>query len=226
MDETRRHLQLLTETIDAVNSTLDLEEVLGLVARKVADALGADACFVYLYDERARELVLRATHGTRVEEMTKRPRLPLGQGITGVAAEERQPVMLPADAHLDPRFRAFPNLPEDRFQSILAVPILSRHTLEGALNVRTIAPREFSQAEIDLLLAIAAQVAHSIQLLQVVPGMQSRPLIIISTRLPPQLCGIGTFSWLLRRHWPGERASRCRATLACVAHQMESALHF
>ena len=53
MDETRRHLQLLTETIEAVNSTLDLEEVLGLVARKVADALGADACFVYLYDERA-----------------------------------------------------------------------------------------------------------------------------------------------------------------------------
>ena len=37
MDETRRHLQLLTETIDAVNSTLDLEEVLGLVARKVAE---------------------------------------------------------------------------------------------------------------------------------------------------------------------------------------------
>ena len=174
MDETRRHLQLLTETIDAVNSTLDLEEVLGLVARKVADALGADACFVYLYDERARELVLRATHGTRVEEMTKRPRLPLGQGITGVAAEERRPVMLPADAHLDPRFRAFPNLPEDRFQSILAVPILSRHTLEGALNVRTIAPREFSQAEIDLLLAIAAQVAHSIQHARMYAAAQRR----------------------------------------------------
>src|SRR5437763_12968714 len=174
VDETRRHLQLLTETIDAVNSTLDLEEVLELVARTVADALGADACFVYLYDDRARELVLRATHGTRVEEMTKRPRLPLGQGITGVAAEERQPVMLPADAHLDPRFRAFPNLPEDRFQSILAVPILSRHTLEGALNVRTIAPREFSQAEIDLLLAIAAQVAHSIQHARMYAAAQRR----------------------------------------------------
>ena len=52
VDETQRHLQLLTETIEAVNSTLDLEEVLALVAQKVADALGADACFVYLYDER------------------------------------------------------------------------------------------------------------------------------------------------------------------------------
>src|SRR6266487_4597979 len=54
-----RHLRLLTETTAAVNSTLDLEEVLHLVAEKVADALGADACFVYLYDERSDELVLR-----------------------------------------------------------------------------------------------------------------------------------------------------------------------
>ena len=69
-----RHLRLLTETTAAVNSTLDLEEVLHLVAEKVADALGADACFVYLYDPRADELVLRATHGTSVDEMTRRPR--------------------------------------------------------------------------------------------------------------------------------------------------------
>ena len=40
VDETARHLRLLTETIAAVNSTLDLEEVLSLVAREVADALG------------------------------------------------------------------------------------------------------------------------------------------------------------------------------------------
>jgi GAF domain-containing protein len=66
-----RHLRLLTETIEAVNSTLDLEEVLSQVATKVADALHADACFVYLYDERTGELVLRATHGTSVEEMTQ-----------------------------------------------------------------------------------------------------------------------------------------------------------
>src|SRR5438046_6137500 len=101
MDAPARHLRLLTETIAAVNSTLDLEEVLALVARKVAEALAADACFVYLYDERANELVLRATYGTRVEEMTKRPRMRPGEGITGFAAAERTPVMLPTQAHLD-----------------------------------------------------------------------------------------------------------------------------
>ena len=116
MDETGRHLRLLTETIEAVNSSLDLEEVLALVASKVADALGADACFVYLYDEQADELVLRATHGTRVEEMTGRPRMHPGEGITGSAAAARAPVMIPAQAHLDERFKAFPNLPEDEYE--------------------------------------------------------------------------------------------------------------
>ena len=48
METTDRHLRLLTETIAAVNSTLDLEELLHLVANEVAAALEADACFVYL----------------------------------------------------------------------------------------------------------------------------------------------------------------------------------
>jgi two-component sensor histidine kinase/putative methionine-R-sulfoxide reductase with GAF domain len=164
MDTRERHLRLLIETIDAVNSSLDLQEVLSLVATKVADALRADACFVYLYDERADELVLRATHGTPIDEMSRRPRMRPGEGITGSAAAARAPVMLPNQAHLDPRFKNFPNLPEDEYQSILAVPILTRDgTLEGALNARTREPREFSSDEVDLLLAIAAQVAQSIE---------------------------------------------------------------
>jgi two-component sensor histidine kinase/putative methionine-R-sulfoxide reductase with GAF domain len=164
MDAQSRHLQLLTDTIEAVNSTLNLEEVLSRVASRVADALEADACFVYLYDERADELVLRATHGTRVDEMTRRPRMRPGEGITGSAAAARAPVMLESQAHLDPRFKHFPNLPEDEYESILAVPILTRDgALEGALNVRTREPRSFPPEEVDLLLVIATQVAQSIE---------------------------------------------------------------
>src|SRR5204863_19165 len=49
------------------------------------------------------------------------------------------------------------------YESILAVPILARAKLAGALNVRTRRPREFSEAEIELLVAIAAQVAQTIE---------------------------------------------------------------
>ena len=174
MDQSARHLRLLTETIAAVNSTLDLQEVLDLVAGGVSEALATDACFVYLYDERADELVLRATHGTRVEELTRRPRMRPGEGITGVAAAERAPVMIPSKAHLDPRFKLFPNLPEDEYESILAVPILAREKLEGALNVRTRQPRSFTEPEIDLLVAIASQVAQTIEHAKLYEAAQRR----------------------------------------------------
>jgi len=175
MNAPERHLRLLTETTAAVNSTLDLEEVLHLVAEKVADALGADACFVYLYDARADELVLRATYGTRVDELGRRPRMRPGEGITGSAAAERAPVMIPSAAHLDPRFKQFPNLHEAEYESILAVPILARgETLAGALNVRTREPREYRPDEVELLQAIADQVAQSIVHAQLYAQAQRR----------------------------------------------------
>jgi glycosyltransferase involved in cell wall biosynthesis len=36
--------------------------------------------------------------------------------------------------------------------------------------------------------------------------MNQRPLVVITTRLPPEVCGIGTYSWLLHQHWPHDTA--------------------
>ena len=69
VDRSARHLRLVPETIAAVNATLDLDELFELVAAKVADALEADACFVYLYDDTSDQLVLRASIGS----CTKKP---------------------------------------------------------------------------------------------------------------------------------------------------------
>ena len=35
--------------------------------------------------------------------------------------------------------------------------------------------------------------------------MKTQPLVIISTRLPPQVCGVGTYSWELQKHWPDQQ---------------------
>jgi hypothetical protein len=32
--------------------------------------------------------------------------------------------------------------------------------------------------------------------------MDGPRFVIITTRLPPQVCGVGTYSWLLQQHWP------------------------
>jgi two-component sensor histidine kinase len=51
---------------------------------------------------------------------------------------------------------------------------LAREKLAGALNVRTEEPREFSEAEIDLLVAIAAQVAQTIEHAKLYAEAQAR----------------------------------------------------
>ena len=59
MEDAARHLALLTKTIEVVNSSLDLQEVMEAIAHETAAALQTDACFVYLYDERADEFARR-----------------------------------------------------------------------------------------------------------------------------------------------------------------------
>ena len=164
MDVRERHLRLLTETIAAVNSTLDLEEVLALVARKVAEALDADACFVYLYDERADELVLRATHGTSVEEMTRRPRMRPGEGITGRGCGGARAGDDPVAGAPRPALQA---LPEPAGGRVRVDPRRADPRARAARG-RAQRPDARSRAssredEIELLLAIAAQVAQSIE---------------------------------------------------------------
>ena len=174
--QSARHLRLLTETIAAVNSSLDLEEVLGLIARRVADALEADACFVYLYDERADELVLRATHGTHVEELTRRPRMRPGEGITGTAAAERAPVMIAGAGAPRPALQVVPEPAARTSTSPSSRCRSSRAT--GGSKARSTSARSsratFAQAEIDLLLAIATQVAQSIEHAQLYAQAQRR----------------------------------------------------
>jgi two-component sensor histidine kinase len=162
-DRTARHVELLIDTIAAVSSSLELAEVFERIAARVASAMDTDACFVYIYDEVNDLLELRATHGTRFDDPEHRPRMRLGEGITGVAAAEMRPIMIASAAHLDPRFVSFPNLPEDEYESILAVPVMARERLEGALNVRTRLPRSFGDDEVTLLSAIAGQVGQAIE---------------------------------------------------------------
>jgi signal transduction protein with GAF and PtsI domain len=77
----------------------------------------------------------------------------------GTAAAERSPIAIASSAHLVRVSSS--SEPARGYESILAVPILARVKMEGALNVRT-RRRDYTRAEIDLLVAIASQVAQTI----------------------------------------------------------------
>lgn len=159
----------LHRIISAANSTLDLDTSLQTVVETVAQVVGVEACSVYLYDKHRDELVLRATRGLNlaaVGQVVSR----LGVGVTGWAAQLGHPVAV-RDVWQEPRFNVEPQLGEEPFRSMLAVPIVlfsaerfqfSADKLQGVISVQTIGPREFTQEEVSFVEVAAGELAFFI----------------------------------------------------------------
>ncbi len=159
----------LHRIISAANSTLDLDTSLMTVVDTVAQVVGVEACSVYLYDRHRDELVLRATRGLNraaIGQVVSK----LGVGVTGWAAQLGHPVAV-HDVWQEPRFNVEPQLGEETFRSMLAVPIVlfsaerfqfSADKLQGVITVQTIGPRDFSQEEISFVEVAAGELAFFI----------------------------------------------------------------
>src|SRR5438128_3460036 len=119
--------------------------------------MGTDVCSLYLLMPSGRELLLTATNGLN-ENMVGKVKMKVGEGITGFVAESRSPAVV-ADVSRDPHWKWVPGLDEDRFHSMLSVPIESGPRLVGVLNAQAAERREFNAGDIDFLRAIAGQVA-------------------------------------------------------------------
>jgi sugar diacid utilization regulator len=86
-----------------------------------------------------------------------------GESLAWWAAEHGEPAFIRDDALADPRTKYVPELEEERFQSLLALPILGRSgEAIGAITAHTEAPREFSDDEVDFLVSSASLVGSAI----------------------------------------------------------------
>src|SRR5450432_1774087 len=110
-----------------------LPEVLGKIVDFVSAVVKCDSCFVYVLAN--KDLVLRASKNPH-PEVVGRLKIRVGQGITGWVAEHRQPVAVGSNAFQDSRFQSFNELPEDRYEAFLSVPILCRNKLVGVINLQ------------------------------------------------------------------------------------------
>lgn len=97
-------------------------------------------------------------------EVVDRLKLQVGRGITGWVAEHKRPVAISHDAFKDPRFQSFNELPEDRFEAFLSVPVLSRDKLAGVINLQHRERRSYSQREIRLISTIGFLVGAEIEM--------------------------------------------------------------
>jgi GAF domain-containing protein len=155
--------RFLHQIISAVASTLNLEEVMNGVVRLLSDASAVHACFVYLLDPKRKRLVLRAASAPYAS-LIGRIALEKGEGLAWWVLEERRAAFIREHALDDPRVKYVPELEEERFQSLVAVPLLGkRGDPIGAITLDTEAPREFTDTEVEFLVASASLVAGAIE---------------------------------------------------------------
>jgi len=154
-------LSILHEIGSRMAAASPLHEVLDRIIDFAASVARFDSCFIFVLE--GDELILRASknpHPDEVGHLTLR----LGEGITGWVAKHQQPVAIARNAFQDPRFQFFNELPEDRYESFLSVPLLSRGRLVGVINLQNREPHAYSKLEIRLISTIGFLVGAEIEM--------------------------------------------------------------
>ncbi|HEY1802651.1 MAG TPA: ANTAR domain-containing protein [Terriglobales bacterium] len=136
-------------------------EVLARVVDFAVGVVKCDSCFVYVLQD--DELVLRASKNPH-EDIVDRLKLQVGQGITGWVAEHREAVAVSQNAFQDPRFKVFNELPEDRYEAFLSVPLLCRGRLVGVINLQNRERHSYKRREIQLISMIGFLVGAEIEM--------------------------------------------------------------
>ena len=184
---------LLNEVISTVGSTLKLDEVLRHLVDTLVRATSCHAAFIYLYDQDKERLILAST-SEQYSYLVGKIELALGEGITGWVGMTLQPVILKEGAMNDPRFRYFPELEEEKFQSTMTVPILAkdRHLI-GIITMHTVAPYEFTEQHQVFVSNTAALVAGAIENAQLYENTQRKLNILTSLSVLSQTISSGQF---------------------------------
>jgi len=169
------HLSLLYdigELVVSMRANPDIPQLLNRVLEKVSEHLKAEVCSIYLYDESARELVLKATKGLNPEAVEK-VRMACGTGLVGATLEGMEPIC-EGDAPSNPRFKYFEEAREDAFLSFLAVPIQLGEMRIGVMVVEHSEPDYFDAGDVRALRAVATQLAGVLENARLVMNLKGR----------------------------------------------------
>ncbi len=157
----REENRTLYAVIRLVSSSLELEPMLQAVVDLATEATDCHACFIYLLE--GETLTIRAASPV-FAQVVGRVSFPISEGLAGWVARSRRPEFIRDRAMDDPRMKYVPALREEDFQSMAAVPILSRAgSTIGVIVLHTRAPREFGEDTLKLLMHIASLVSGAIE---------------------------------------------------------------
>lgn len=208
----------LQRIVSTVASSLELDDVLRAVVGLLSEASAVHACFAYLVDESGERLVLRAASAP-FEHLAGEIVLERGEGLAWWAAEHREPAFIADGLLTDPRVKIVPELEEDRYQSLLCVPVLARDgDVIGVVSAHSEAPREFTRDEVDILVTAASLVAGAIENARLYTATRARVTELEAlTRLAEAIARADTLEELLPAATDGARtllgASSCHLYL-------------
>jgi RND family efflux transporter MFP subunit len=168
--EKEQHQQLATvERLTALydisrifNSTLELEELLPVVAEKICDILGAEACNLWLVDSDAGDLYAVEQAG---EDPTlgEGARCPMGEGVLGQSAQTGQPRLI-EDASAEELLAERQKRSADfQIGSMMCAPLLKGEEVVGAVEVINKSDGSaFNEEDLYFLTSITEQAAIAI----------------------------------------------------------------
>lgn len=152
-------LRILTE----VSSSLDLERALNRTLALLNEAIGAEQGTILMVEAEDNLLHYRAGYGYLSERSSPGNRsftLKIGEGLGGWVVKNREAVLID-DLHQDPRWVRSSTSGQDH-RSAIAVPMLVGEDVIGVLMVFQRVQNFFSAEKLNLVKAIAGQVAVAI----------------------------------------------------------------
>jgi sugar diacid utilization regulator/putative methionine-R-sulfoxide reductase with GAF domain len=154
---------VLSRVISTIASRLELDAVLSAVVELLSDASAVHACFVYLAEDGGERLVLRAA-SRPYAHLVGSIVLERGEGLAWWAAERGEPAFVRDELLSDPRTKYVPELEEERFQSLICVPILAKDgSPVGVVSMHSEAPREFSEDEVEFLVSTSTLLGGAVE---------------------------------------------------------------
>lgn len=166
--------QLREEALVAIgrdlNSAADLDTLIHDVVQQATKILRADDCSLFLMDEAHEFVELVASHGPLDEQSGLHTvKYRLGEGLTGWVAQNGRVIRV-GDPRTDTRWKGlFSEAPPSEIAALIAVPVHTQRLKTGVLRVVRhrkgslyFLPQEFSQADEDILVTLAGQMAVAI----------------------------------------------------------------
>jgi signal transduction histidine kinase len=147
-------LQALGEIGREMTSTLDLETALENAMRHTQGLLQAEACVLFLLDERGEKLVLKATGGSQVR--IRDVAIGLEEGIAGWVTRNRKPLIV-NDVRSNPLYASSIDGQTGLLTtSVVCVPLETRGQLLGVIEAINHPRGAFNLADQQLLSSVAS----------------------------------------------------------------------